>query len=179
MSLSQRRLTLVLIAACAATALPAAQSPDIASEGKAWWAHIQYLADDKLEGRNVGTPGFEKALQYVEREFKAIGLKAAGTSGFRQPLKLDSRQLVPAESRVAIVRNGKEQALTIDQDVTLSARGELNGSIEVPVVFVGYGFVAAAMRSQVIARPRVLLWLRRTFAGAFVLLGARLAFAER
>jgi threonine/homoserine/homoserine lactone efflux protein len=47
------------------------------------------------------------------------------------------------------------------------------------VVFVGYGLVAAAMRSQVIARPRVLTWLRRTFAGAFVLLGAKLALADR
>src|SRR6185503_10699081 len=52
-----------------------AQSSDLASEGKAWWAHIQYLADDKLEGRNVGTPGFDKAVEYVESQFKAIGLK--------------------------------------------------------------------------------------------------------
>jgi threonine/homoserine/homoserine lactone efflux protein len=47
------------------------------------------------------------------------------------------------------------------------------------IVFVGYGLVAAAMRRQVIARPRVLTWLRRTFAGAFLALGARLALADR
>jgi threonine/homoserine/homoserine lactone efflux protein len=47
------------------------------------------------------------------------------------------------------------------------------------VVFVGYGIAAAEMRRHVISRPRVLLWLRRTFAGAFVLLGIRLAFTER
>ena len=47
------------------------------------------------------------------------------------------------------------------------------------VVFVGYGFCAAAMRRHVISRPRVQLWLRRTFAGAFVALGARLALADR
>lgn len=47
------------------------------------------------------------------------------------------------------------------------------------MVFVIYGVFAAGIRMQVIARPRVLTWMRRTFAGAFVALCARLAFAER
>jgi threonine/homoserine/homoserine lactone efflux protein len=46
-------------------------------------------------------------------------------------------------------------------------------------VFAGYGFFAAAIRSHVISRPRVLTWMRRTFAAAFVALGAKLALAER
>ncbi len=47
------------------------------------------------------------------------------------------------------------------------------------VVFAGYGLFAASVRDHVISRPRVLTWLRRTFAAAFVALGARLAFADR
>ncbi|WP_158815051.1 LysE family translocator [Methylocapsa sp. S129] len=47
------------------------------------------------------------------------------------------------------------------------------------VVFVGYGLFAASVRDRIIARPRVLTWMRRTFAGAFVALGAKLAFADR
>jgi threonine/homoserine/homoserine lactone efflux protein len=47
------------------------------------------------------------------------------------------------------------------------------------VVFVGYGLFAAAIRNHVISRPRVLAWMRRTFAAAFVALGAKLALAER
>jgi threonine/homoserine/homoserine lactone efflux protein len=47
------------------------------------------------------------------------------------------------------------------------------------IVFVAYGLGAAAMRRHVIARPQVVTWLRRAFAGAFVALGARLAFADR
>jgi len=47
------------------------------------------------------------------------------------------------------------------------------------IVFVGYGLFAAAIRAHVIARPRVLTWMRRTFAAAFVALGAKLAFADR
>ncbi|WP_029009876.1 LysE family translocator [Azospirillum halopraeferens] len=47
------------------------------------------------------------------------------------------------------------------------------------VVFVGYGLFAAAVRTHVITRPQVMTWMRRTFAGAFALLGAKLALAER
>ncbi len=47
------------------------------------------------------------------------------------------------------------------------------------VIFVGYGLFAASIRDHVISRPRVLTWMRRTFASAFAALGAKLAFAER
>ena len=47
------------------------------------------------------------------------------------------------------------------------------------VVFVGYGLFAAAIRDHVITRPRVLTWMRRTFAAAFVGLGAKLALSDR
>jgi len=47
------------------------------------------------------------------------------------------------------------------------------------VVFVGYGLFAASVRDHVISRPRVMAWMRRTFAAAFVALGAKLAFEER
>ncbi|GAB3483602.1 LysE family translocator [Amycolatopsis cihanbeyliensis] len=46
-------------------------------------------------------------------------------------------------------------------------------------VFLGYGRFAALIRNRVISRPRVLAWMRRTFAGAFLALGARLAFTDR
>jgi threonine/homoserine/homoserine lactone efflux protein len=46
-------------------------------------------------------------------------------------------------------------------------------------VFVGYGLFAASLRKHVISRPRVLTWMRRTFAGAFAALGAKLALADR
>jgi len=46
-------------------------------------------------------------------------------------------------------------------------------------VFVVYGLFAASVRNQIISRPAILAWMRRTFAAAFVLLGARLALTER
>lgn len=47
------------------------------------------------------------------------------------------------------------------------------------VVFAGYGVLAASVRRHLITRPRALAWMRRSFAGAFVALGAKLAFAAR
>ncbi len=47
------------------------------------------------------------------------------------------------------------------------------------VVFAVYGAVAAAVREQIVTRPRVLTWMRRVFAGSFIALGARLAFTRQ
>lgn len=46
-------------------------------------------------------------------------------------------------------------------------------------VFVIYGAFASFLRDHVISRPRILTWMRRTFAAAFVGLGAKLALTER
>src|SRR5206468_2875715 len=46
-------------------------------------------------------------------------------------------------------------------------------------VFIGYGLFAASIRKHVTSRPRVLTWMRRTFAGAFVALGVKLAPGAR
>jgi threonine/homoserine/homoserine lactone efflux protein len=47
------------------------------------------------------------------------------------------------------------------------------------VVFAIYGLFAASVRDHVITRPKVMTWMRRTFAAAFVALGGKLAFADR
>ena len=46
-------------------------------------------------------------------------------------------------------------------------------------VFAVYGMFAASVRDRVISRPKVMTWLRRSFAAGFAALGAKLAFAER
>ena len=73
------------------------------------------------------------------------------------------------------------QFVSLEEAHPLSAMLLLSGVFMLMtfVVFVGYGLFAAAIRDHVISRPRVLTWMRRTFAAAFVALGAKLAFAER
>ena len=112
---------------------------DYAAEGNLWWAHMQFLADDKLEGRNTGTEGYRKAVAYVAGQFDKLGLKPAGTSGYEQPVKFETRTLVPDESGMALVTDGKAEALVSGQEATLSSRGEASGTVTAPMVFVGYG----------------------------------------
>jgi len=45
--------------------------------------------------------------------------------------------------------------------------------------FIGYGVLSVSIGSHGITHKRVLTWMRRTFAAAFVALGAKLAFANR
>jgi threonine/homoserine/homoserine lactone efflux protein len=47
------------------------------------------------------------------------------------------------------------------------------------VVFVGYGVFAGSVRNHIISRPMVLMWMRRSFAGAFAALGVKLALSDR
>ena len=42
-----------------------------------------------------------------------------------------------------------------------------------------YGYFAAGMRRFVLGRPRVVAWVRRTFAASYVLLAGRLAAQDR
>ncbi len=61
---------------------------DWEAAGKAWWKNVEYLASDELEGRNVGSPGYEKAATYVAAQFERAGLKPAGTDNYFQPVAI-------------------------------------------------------------------------------------------
>ena len=73
------------------------------------------------------------------------------------------------------------QFVATDEAAPLARMLELSGVFMALtfIVFVGYGLFAAAIRTHVISRPRILTWMRRTFAAAFVALGVKLALAER
>jgi len=104
-----------------------------------WWGHVSYLADDKLEGRRAGTPGYEKAVAYVEEQFKAIGLKPAGTSGYQQSFALVPTSIDAAASFFRINEGGKTVDLPIGTDVTLAPGMESTTIANAPMVFLGYG----------------------------------------
>src|ERR1022692_1752329 len=125
----------LIILALGAAALFAA---DFVAEGDRWWAHIQFLADDKLQGRDTGSEGYREAVKYVAGKMETLGLKPAGTSGYLQPVKFETRQLVEEESSIAIVRDGAEEVLD-RQDATQSTRADLAPTTEAAMVFVGYG----------------------------------------
>jgi len=73
------------------------------------------------------------------------------------------------------------QFVSADEPHPLSRMFELSGVFMLLTfaVFTGYGLFAASVRNHIVSRPRVLAWMRRTFAAAFVALGAKLALADR
>ncbi len=73
------------------------------------------------------------------------------------------------------------QFMAADEPRPLLVMSELGGVFMLVtfVVFVIYGLFAAAFRDRVLSRPAVMAWMRRTFAAAFVAMGAKLALTER
>ena len=55
--------------------------------------HLYTLASDEMQGRRSGTVGIERAAQYIETEFKRLGLKTYDTlSSFRQTFTFKNRR---------------------------------------------------------------------------------------
>jgi threonine/homoserine/homoserine lactone efflux protein len=73
------------------------------------------------------------------------------------------------------------QFVAVDEPHPLARMLELSAAFMAMTfaVFALYGLFAAAMRDRVITRPKVMAWLRRSFAAGFAALGAKLALAER
>ena len=122
--------------------LAAQQSPQPARhfDGQSWWAHVKFLADDSLEGRETGSEGLRRAESYAVDQFSKAGLQPAGTNGFYQPVKFVSRQIVEKDSAAALVVSGKTEPLTLGDDAYFTTRAELSSEeITAPLVFIGYG----------------------------------------
>ncbi len=130
-----RVVTAVLLVSAAAAA-----ATDWEAQGRRWWSHVQYLADDKLEGRNTGSAGHRQAAAYVAEQFERAGLKPAGTSGYFQPIRFLVREIDEEHSSLALVRDGKTEPVKLGDEATFSLRSDLAEAIEAPAVFLGYGF---------------------------------------
>lgn len=70
--------------------------------------HIQYLADDKLEGRRTGTKGEELAMEYISKQFKEIGLTPKGTESYPQNFPVNDGKQIDAVTELIINDNKLE-----------------------------------------------------------------------
>lgn len=131
------RRMLATLSVCVA-AVTTAIGPLAANEDR-WWTHVQALANDGMEGRNTGSPAHKRAADYVAGVFQNSGLEPAGVSGYIQPVQFKTRTIVEAKSSLALVRNGKTEALTLGEDANISMPVDPVAALEAPLVFVGYG----------------------------------------
>ncbi len=122
------------IAVAATAALLPASLPD----GRRWWSYVQFLADDRLEGRATGSAGHRKAAAYVAAEFERAGLKPAGTDGYMQPVRFHTRKLNETESSLTLERNGESEELVLGQDAIISTHIDPAPAVDAAVVFAGY-----------------------------------------
>ncbi len=104
-----------------------------------WWAHVQFLADDKMAGRDTGSSEHRQAADYIAAAFKRAGLKPAGTQGYLQSVQFVSRRVVETECSLALVKNGKTESLVLGEDAVFSMRIAHAPRVEAPLVFIGYG----------------------------------------
>lgn len=129
----------------AAWSLAGAEKTDWDALGKRWWAHVQFLADDKLEGRDTGSKGFETAARYVAEHFREAGLQPAGTQGYFQPVEFAARQIDETHSSLELVREGKAERLTLGNEAFFDLEANPGEKVEAPMVFVGYGLSVPEM----------------------------------
>jgi aminopeptidase YwaD len=69
-------------------------------------AHIQFLADDKLEGRRTGTAGERLAMKYISEQFQIARLEPKGTEGFFQAFEVNDGKMMG--NRTALSINGNK-----------------------------------------------------------------------
>jgi Zn-dependent M28 family amino/carboxypeptidase len=102
--------------------------------------HLEFLADDALEGRAPGTRGGELAQKYIASQFRRLGLEPAGDSGsYLQRVPIIS--LTPRPT-LAVTALAATPLAWKDDFVLWSMRNDSSVSMRAEAVFVGYGIVA-------------------------------------
>jgi peptidase M28-like protein len=133
------KLNTSLVAALAALCLgpaAAAQTEAPAFSADAFRAHVTFLADDLLEGRDTGSRGYDIAARYVATQFAALGLRPAGAGGgWYQPVEFVRYTLSGAPTLTVggrTVTHGREMVMRASPDPAPLA-------LDAPLVFAGYG----------------------------------------
>lgn len=114
---------------------------DLSPEARAWWRHVEVLADDKMEGRDTGSRGHRMAAEYVQQEFERAGLKPGGAQGYFQPVRFKVRKIDEDNSSIELIRaEGIAERVQFGREATISMRVDPQPLVEAPLAFAGYGF---------------------------------------
>ncbi|WP_262892578.1 M28 family peptidase [Hymenobacter qilianensis] len=111
-------------------------------------AHVQYLADDKLQGRLPGTPGYQMAVEYVVDQLKKAGVEPAGDNGsFTQQVQLRRAFTEPDAALQLQNTAGQATALKAGEEFILYPNPEVprTSVTAAPLVFAGYGISAPGL----------------------------------
>jgi Zn-dependent M28 family amino/carboxypeptidase len=111
-------------------------------------AHIQFLADDLLEGRGTGTRGGDIAAHYIATQFALYGLKPAGDDGgYLQRVDFTGVQTQDGTTASLVPARGSPEDLTRGTDYVVGNQTQTDSvDIDAPIVFAGYGIDAPEYR---------------------------------
>ncbi len=132
-----------------------APGPDWDALGQRWWAHVKFLADDSLEGRDTGSHGFDRAADYMADQFRAAGLKPAGTGGYRQPMDFDVVRIDESRCSLDLLRDGKLEPVKLGDDAVIGVSTRSAETLEAGAVFVGYGLTVPELNYDDLAAQDV------------------------
>ena len=111
-------------------------------------AHIQFLADDLLEGRGTGTRGGDIAAHYIATQFALYGLKPAGDDGgYLQRVDFTGAQTQDGTTASLVPARGSPEDLARGTDYVVGNQTQTDSvDIDAPIVFAGYGIEAPEYR---------------------------------
>jgi Zn-dependent M28 family amino/carboxypeptidase len=112
---------------------------DWLAAGQQWWKHIEFLASDQLEGRELGSAGYDQAADYVAAQFERAGLKPGGQSNYFQSVQFTKISLHASQSSLALVRAGHTVPVPVPAEAQLGYSTDTAANLTAPVVFAGYG----------------------------------------
>ncbi|HEY9105611.1 MAG TPA: M28 family metallopeptidase [Roseateles sp.] len=140
----QRRPLLQALAGLALPSLALAASPDRQADLARLQAHLRFLADPLLEGREAGTRGFDLAAAYVASQFAQLGLKPLGEAGsYLQPVRLKTGRLAATAPVLELCRGDRCEPLAyLDEFSTRADLMAAHSDVSAPLVFAGYGITA-------------------------------------
>lgn len=107
-------------------------------------AHMTFLADDLMEGREAGTRGYDIAANYVAAQYALLGVKPAGDKGgYQQRVPMLAYRNASEGSFSIAGADGATTALKFGEDYLPSAQAQATDvAVNAPLVFVGFGVVA-------------------------------------
>ena len=108
-------------------------------------ARIRAIADDRFEGRGPGTPGGERAAQWIADEMKRIGLKPGSNGSYFQTVPSVTITMDPAKSSLSIAGPDGEDRLVFAEEAVWWTPQYQQEDVRIeraPLVFAGYGVVA-------------------------------------
>ena len=160
-------MALLALAGCERAPAPSSTTADPAAAQRIE-ADVRFLADDKLEGRETGTRGYDLAADYVAKRYAQIGLLPAGDGGtFFQQVPLLKATREQAGAKFEIVRGGRTIALRFkDQYLPAQNYNAAAHALTAPAVFVGQGVHAPELQHDDFAEVDLQDKIAVVFSGA-------------